>query len=87
MLGVDLDVPEVQLERVGDITGLRKTGCQDVGKTGELGLNVLLALQKRMCAGELRERARVVAFRLPSWYVLSMSEAVSAFLEGQDDPE
>lgn len=33
------------------------------------------------------ERPRVVAFKLPSWYALSMSEAVSAFLDGQDDPE
>jgi phage terminase large subunit GpA-like protein len=32
-------------------------------------------------------RPRAVAFRLPSWYKLSMSEAVASFLEGQDDPE
>ena len=32
-------------------------------------------------------RPRAVAFKLPSWYKLSMSEAVAAFLEGQDDPE
>lgn len=33
------------------------------------------------------KRPRAVAFQLPSWYVLSMSEAVASFLEGQDDPE
>ena len=33
------------------------------------------------------ERPRVIAYKLPSWYVLSMSEAVASFLEGQDDPE
>ncbi|MEN6623618.1 MAG: terminase gpA endonuclease subunit [Smithella sp.] len=33
------------------------------------------------------KRPRAVAFKLASWYVLSMSEAVAAFLEGQDDPE
>jgi len=33
------------------------------------------------------ERPRVVAFKLQSWYVQSMSESVAAFLEGQDDPQ
>jgi phage terminase large subunit GpA-like protein len=32
-------------------------------------------------------RPRAIAFKLPSWYKLSMSEAVASFLEGQDDPE
>lgn len=38
-------------------------------------------------AEEPISRPRAVAFRLPSWYVLSMSEAVASFLEGQEDPE
>ena len=38
-------------------------------------------------ADEPMDRPRAVAYILPSWYVLSMSEAVAAFLEGQDDPE
>lgn len=37
--------------------------------------------------GEPVTRPRAVAFVLPSWYALSMSEAVASFLEGQDDPE
>jgi len=48
---------------------------------------VLATMRTGWRAEEPVDRARVVAFRLPSWYVLSMSEAVSAFLEGQDDPE
>lgn len=38
-------------------------------------------------AEEPVDRPRVVAFKLQSWYVQSMSESVAAFLEGQDDPE
>jgi phage terminase large subunit GpA-like protein len=33
------------------------------------------------------ERPRVIAFKLQSWYVQSMSEAAAAFLDGQNDPE
>ncbi len=32
-------------------------------------------------------RPRVIAFKLQSWYVQSMSEAAAAFVEGQDDIE
>jgi len=48
---------------------------------------VLATMNNGWRADEPIERPRVVAFRLPSWYVLSMSESVAAFLEGQDDPE
>ena len=33
------------------------------------------------------ERPRVIAFKLQSWYVQSISEAAAAFVEGQDDIE
>lgn len=35
----------------------------------------------------LVDRPRVVAFKLQSWYVQSMSEAAAAFVEGQNDKE
>jgi len=48
---------------------------------------VLAAMNDGWRAEEPVERPRVVAFRLQSWYVHSMSDSVAAFLEGQDDPE
>ena len=48
---------------------------------------VLATMRNGWRAEEPIDRPRVIAFRLQSWYVQSMSEAVAAFLEGQDDPE
>lgn len=48
---------------------------------------VLATMKYGWKAEEPVDRPRVIAFRLQSWYVQSMSEAVAAFLEGQDDPE
>lgn len=48
---------------------------------------VLATMKNGWRAEEPVVRPRVIAFRLQSWYVQSMSEAVAAFLDGQDDPE
>ena len=48
---------------------------------------VLATIKTGWRAEEPTDRPRAVAFKLQSWYVQSMSEAVAAFLEGQDDPE
>ena len=48
---------------------------------------ILATMKYGWKAEEQVDRPRVIAFRLPSWYVQSMSEAVASFLEGQDDPE
>jgi phage terminase large subunit GpA-like protein len=48
---------------------------------------VLATMHTGWRADEPISRPRAVAFKLPSWYALSMSEAVAAFLEGQDDPD
>ncbi len=48
---------------------------------------VLATMKIGWRAEEPMARPRAVAYILPSWYVLSMSEAVASFLEGQDDPE
>jgi phage terminase large subunit GpA-like protein len=48
---------------------------------------VLSTMKNGWRADEPIPRPRAVAFKLPSWYVKSMSIAVADFLEGQDDPE
>jgi len=65
--------------------------CPDCSWTGR-DSDLKTGQECPVCHGEIEEkppirRPRAVAFKLPSWYVLSMSEAVASFLEGQEDPE